>query len=68
MTMPRVIDSRVVLSLSVSAVAGALGLHQYPFPGDHGVLALIHVVRPALYAGFVYAYASLWCRRSFRTA
>jgi hypothetical protein len=63
--MPHLTHVRVVLSLGVSAVGGTLGLHQYPFPADHAVLALIHVVRPALYAGFAYAYASLWFTSSF---
>src|SRR5262249_40861294 len=31
-----------------------------PFPAHHVVLALIHVVRPGLFAGFTYAYAGLW--------
>src|SRR5215472_12460997 len=65
MTMPHLTHFRVVLSLGMSAIGGTLGLHAYPFPADHAVLALIHVVRPALYAGFTYAYAVLWFTSSF---
>jgi RecA/RadA recombinase len=66
--MPRVTEYRVVLSLTVSAVGGTLGLRAYPFPADHAVLALIHVVRPALYAGFTYAYGTLWFTSVFFVA
>jgi hypothetical protein len=65
MTMPHLTHFRVVLSLGVSAVGGTVGLQQYPFPADHAVIALIHLVRPALFAGFTYAYASLWFTSSF---
>ena len=66
--MHRVTEYRVVLSLTASAVGGALGLHAYPFPADHSVLALIHVARPALYAGCTYAYAGLWFTSTFFVA
>jgi hypothetical protein len=66
--MQRVTEYRVVLSLTVSAVGGALGLHAYPFSADAAVLALIHVVRPALYAGFTYAYGTLWFTSVFFVA
>ena len=66
--MHHVTEYRVVLSLTASAVAGALGLHAYPFPGDHPVLVLIHVARPALYAGCTYAYAGLWFTSTFFVA
>jgi hypothetical protein len=65
MTMASVVNYRVVLSLGVSAIAGALGLHAYPLPTDHAVLTLIHLVRPSLYAGVTYAYATLWFTSSF---
>ena len=58
--MHRVTEYRVALSLGASALAGTLGLHAYPFPADHAVLPLVHVVRPGLYAGFTYVYATLW--------
>jgi hypothetical protein len=65
MTMLRLTDYRIVLSLGVSAVGATLGLHAYPFPADHVVLTLIHLVRPGLYAGFMYAYATLWFTSAF---
>ncbi len=63
--MPRLTDSRTVLSLSVSAVAGTVGLHAYPFPADQAVLTLVHLKRPILYAGFTYTYAALWFSSAF---
>ena len=36
-----VAEHRVVLSLGLSAVAGAIGLHVYPFPGDNPILGLV---------------------------
>ena len=63
--MPRVTEYRVALSLAASALVGTLGLHAYPFPTGHAVLALVHVVRPVLYAGFTYAYATLWFTSAF---
>ena len=67
-TLHRVTEYRVVFSLTASTVGGALGLHAYPFPADHPVLALIHVTRPALYAGCTYAYAGLWFTSTFFVA
>jgi len=61
--MHRVTEYRVGLSLTMSAVVGTLGLHAYPLPGDLAVLALIHVVHPALYAGFTYATPRCGLRR-----
>ena len=61
----RVTEYRAVLSLGVSAIGGTLGLHTYPFPGDHAVLALVHLERPLLYAGFTYTYAALWFSSTF---
>jgi hypothetical protein len=66
--MRRVTDYRVVLSLGVSAISGTLGLDAYPFPADHAVLALVHLARPGLYAGFTYAYATLWFTSAFLLA
>jgi hypothetical protein len=59
------VEHRVVLSLAVSAVAGGVGLHLYPFPGDNPILSLIHLERPAVYAGFTYTYATLWFTTPF---
>ena len=63
--MHGVTEYRTVLSLSVSAIAGTVGLHAYPFPADHAILALVHVERPLVYAGFTYTYAVLWFSSSF---
>src|SRR3954454_18424579 len=63
--MRGLIEYRVVLSLAVSAVRGAVGLHAYPFPSDHVVLALVRLERPIVYAGFAYTYATLWVSSSF---
>src|SRR4051812_3060721 len=63
--MPRITDYRTVLSLTVSAIGGTVGLRAYPFPADHPILALVHLQRPVLYAGFTYTYAALWCSSSF---
>src|SRR4051794_29993789 len=63
--MRGLIEYRVVLSLAVSAVTGAVGLHVYPFPSDHVVLALVRLERPLVYAGFAYTYAALWVSSSF---
>ena len=57
-----------MLSLGSSAIAGTLGLRAYPFPADHAVLALIHVVRPALYTAFRYVYATMWFSSAFLLA
>jgi len=61
-------EYRTVLSLGVSAIAGALGLHAYPFPANRVILALLRLERPLVYAGFVYTYAVLWFSTSFLVA
>ena len=66
--MHRVTEYRVALSLGASALMGTLGLHAYPFPADHAALALVHAVRPVLFAGFTYAYATLWFTSAFFVA
>jgi len=66
--MRRVAEYRTVLSLSLSAIGGTLGLHVYPFPAHQPVLALIHLERPAVYAGFAYGYAALWFSSAFLLA
>src|SRR5215210_5293028 len=63
--MRGLVEYRVVLSLAVSALTGAVGLHAYPFPSDQVVLALIRLERPLVYAGFAYTYAALWVSSSF---
>jgi hypothetical protein len=63
--MPRMTDYRVVLSLGASALGGTLGLHAYPFPADRAVLALVHLERPLLHAGFTYMYAAVWFSSAF---
>jgi hypothetical protein len=61
-------EYRAVLSLGVSAIGGALGLHAFPFPADHAILALVHLERPFVYAGLAYTYAALWFTSSFLVA
>jgi hypothetical protein len=56
---------RFALCLAVSAAAGALGLHTWPFPADHPILDLVRLERPFVYAGFVYTYATLWFTSTF---
>jgi hypothetical protein len=63
-----VAEYRSVLALAASVVSGTLGLRTYPFPVDNAVLALVHLERPLLYAGFTYAYAALWFSSSFFVA
>ncbi|MEO7888857.1 MAG: type IV secretion system DNA-binding domain-containing protein [Vicinamibacterales bacterium] len=58
-------EHRAVLSLGVSAIGGAVGLHACPFPADHVILSLVHLKRPLVYAGFAYIYAALWFTSSF---
>lgn len=59
------LEHRVLLSFAIAGGVGAIGLRAWPFPGDHMVLALIHAERPGLYAGFIYAYATLWFTTPF---
>src|SRR3989442_12108078 len=59
------IEYRFVLSLVGSALAGVIGLHEWPFPAQNTVLALIQPRRPAVYAGFVYTYATVWFSTPF---
>ncbi|HKV99993.1 MAG TPA: type IV secretion system DNA-binding domain-containing protein [Vicinamibacterales bacterium] len=63
--MGRVVEYRVVLSLAVSVIGGAAGLHVYPFPAEDAILALVRLERPLVYAGFAYTYAALWFSSSF---
>ena len=59
------IEYRVMLSLMVSVVVGTVGPHVWPFPSDNALLSLIQVERPIVYAGFTYAYATLWFTTPF---
>lgn len=63
--MRMLVEYRVVLSLAVSAVAGGVGLHIYPFPADNPILGLVGIERPVVYAGFTYTYATLWFTTPF---
>jgi hypothetical protein len=51
---------RNVISMAGAALAGAAGLHLWPFPADNAALGLIAWHRPPVYTGLVYAYATLW--------
>lgn len=59
------VELRVMLSLALSAIAGGLGLHVYPFPSDNPILGLVQLERPLVYAGFLYTYATLWFTTPF---
>ena len=63
--MRTLVEHRFVWSLAISAVAGGAGLHAYPFPADHVIVALIQLERPGIYAAFSYAYALLWFSTPF---
>jgi len=60
------IEYRFVISLGRwrRSSAGA-GLHAWPLPADHPLLGLIEANRPAIYAGFSYAYATAWFSTPF---
>ena len=59
------IEYRFVISLALAAIVGGAGLHAWPFPTDHPLLGLIEVNRPAIYAGFAYAYTTAWFSTPF---
>jgi hypothetical protein len=59
------VGHRVVLSLALSAIAGGVGLHVYPFPSANPILGLVQSERPLVYAGFLYTYATLWFTTPF---
>ena len=54
-----VTEYRFVISLGLAMLVGGAGLQVWPFPVDHPLLALIAVHRPAVYAAFVYGYATM---------
>ena len=49
-----------IVSLRLTILVGGAGLRLWPHPADDPLLGLIAVNRPALYAAFLYAYATLW--------
>jgi hypothetical protein len=60
-----VLASRFLLSLGLSAVIGAIGLHAWPFPARNPILALIRLEAPAVYTTLTYTYALLWFTTPF---
>ncbi len=56
----RLLEYRMVVSVALSAAIALGGLHLWPFPADNALLGLIALMRPRLYAGFAYAYATVW--------
>jgi hypothetical protein len=58
--MGLVLDYRVVVSLGLSAIIGAIGLRLWPFPVENLFLALIDVQCPGLHLAMAYAYATRW--------
>src|SRR5665213_1466881 len=63
--MRTLIEYRFVLSLVGAALTGVIGLQVWPFPAQNTLLALIQGQQPAVYAGFVYTYATLWFTTPF---
>jgi hypothetical protein len=59
------VEYRFVISLALAAIVGAAGLRVWPFPSDHPLLELIAAHRPMVYAGFMYAYATVWFSTPF---
>jgi TraM recognition site of TraD and TraG len=59
------VEYRFVLSLALSAITGVIGLHAWPFPAENLLLALVQARQPGLYAGFAYAYATVWFSTPF---
>ena len=59
------VEYRFVTSLALAAIAGAAGLRVWPFPSDHPLLELIEAHRPMVYAGFLYAYVTVWFSTPF---
>ncbi len=54
-----------MISLGLAMLVGGAGLQVWPFPVDHPLLALIAVHRPAVYAAFLYGYATVWFTTPF---
>lgn len=66
--MRTLLEYRLVLSLAISAAVGLIGVYAFPFPADHGLLALIKLERPAVFALLSYTYAAVWCSTPFLAA
>jgi hypothetical protein len=58
--MRTLVEYPFTLSLALSGIVGALGLHVCPFPAANAILSLVRIERPIVYAGFTYTYATLW--------
>ncbi|HKW02306.1 MAG TPA: TraM recognition domain-containing protein [Vicinamibacterales bacterium] len=54
------VEYRFALSLGLAAVAGAVGLHAWPWPGNDPVLGLIRDREPVVHAALQYAYSTSW--------
>ena len=63
--MRTLVEHRFLCSLALSAMVGGIGLHVYPFPAEHAILSLVRIERPTVYAGFIYAYATVWFSTPF---
>jgi hypothetical protein len=59
------VEYRFVISLALAAIVGAAGLRVWPFPSDHPLLELIGAHSPMVYAGFLYAYVTVWFSTPF---
>ena len=60
-----VVEHRFVISLALSVVVGVSRLQTWPFPHENAILGLIGMSRPAVYASFCYAYATVWFSSPF---
>jgi hypothetical protein len=58
--MRAIVNHRFVISLLLAAVVGVIGLRTWPWPTTDPILGLIHERSPEVYAGFQYAYSTLW--------
>jgi hypothetical protein len=58
--MRRLLANRALICLALSAVGGTVGVSEWPFPADVPVLAVIHDVKPTVYAVFHSGYLTLW--------
>src|SRR5436309_1725251 len=63
--MRRLVEYRIVVSLALSALAGAIGPKVYPFPSGNVFIALIHERQSPVYAALSYVYVTLWFSTSF---
>jgi len=63
--MRHLVECWLVVSLVLTALAGAIGLKVYRFPSANVFVALIHERQPSIYLGLSYIYATLWFSTSF---